>query len=57
MQTAQISTTNNSDQHYYKKLQQAKTIQRYFFFQAASQLYSRGWVDPVPDPTTSKKIW
>jgi hypothetical protein len=22
----------------------------YFFFQVASQLYSRGWVDPVPDP-------
>jgi hypothetical protein len=24
---------------------------RYFFFQVASQLYSRGWVDPVPGPT------
>jgi hypothetical protein len=23
---------------------------RYFFFQIAPQLYSRGWVDPVPDP-------
>jgi hypothetical protein len=23
---------------------------RYFFFQAAPQLYSRGWVNPVPDP-------
>jgi hypothetical protein len=22
----------------------------YYFFQAAPQLYSRGWVDPVPDP-------
>jgi hypothetical protein len=22
----------------------------YFFFQVAPQLYSRGWVDPVPDP-------
>jgi hypothetical protein len=22
---------------------------RYFFFQVAPQLYSRGWVDPVPD--------
>jgi hypothetical protein len=22
----------------------------YFFFQAAPQLFSRGWVDPVPDP-------
>jgi hypothetical protein len=21
---------------------------RYFFFQAAPQLYSRGWVDPIP---------
>jgi hypothetical protein len=23
---------------------------RYLFFQGAPQLYSRGWVDPVPDP-------
>jgi hypothetical protein len=23
---------------------------RYYFFQAAPQLYSRGWVDPVADP-------
>jgi hypothetical protein len=23
---------------------------RYFFFQVAPRLYSRGWVDPVPDP-------
>jgi hypothetical protein len=23
---------------------------RYYFFQVAPQLYSRGWVDPVPDP-------
>jgi hypothetical protein len=23
---------------------------RYFFFQVAFQLYSRGWVDPIPDP-------
>jgi hypothetical protein len=23
---------------------------RYYFFQVPSQLYSRGWVDPVPDP-------
>jgi hypothetical protein len=23
---------------------------RYFFFQVAPQLYSRGWVNPVPDP-------
>jgi hypothetical protein len=23
---------------------------RYFLFQVAPQLYSRGWVDPVPDP-------
>jgi hypothetical protein len=22
----------------------------YYFFQAATQLHSRGWVDPVPDP-------
>jgi hypothetical protein len=29
---------------------------RYFFFHVALQLYSRGWVEPVPDPT-SQKIW
>jgi hypothetical protein len=23
---------------------------RYFFYQVTPQLYSRGWVDPVPDP-------
>jgi hypothetical protein len=23
---------------------------RYYFFQVAPQLYSRGWLDPVPDP-------
>jgi hypothetical protein len=28
---------------------------RYFFFQAAPQLYSRGWVDPVPDPLLFRK--
>jgi hypothetical protein len=27
----------------------------YFFFQAARQLYSRGWVDPVPDPLLLRK--
>jgi hypothetical protein len=27
----------------------------YFFFQVASQLYSRGWVDPVPDPLFLRK--
>jgi hypothetical protein len=27
---------------------------RYFFFQVASQLYSQGWVDPVPDPLLRK---
>jgi hypothetical protein len=26
----------------------------YFFFQIAPQLYSRGWVDPVPDPPLRK---
>jgi hypothetical protein len=25
-------------------------MSRYFFFQVAPQLYSRGWMDPVPDP-------
>jgi hypothetical protein len=28
---------------------------RYFFFQIAPQLYSRGWVDPVPDPLLLRK--
>jgi hypothetical protein len=32
----------------------------YFFFQVAPQLYSRGWVHPVPDPlllTKSGSAW
>jgi hypothetical protein len=29
----------------------------YFFFQAAAQLYSQGWVDPHSRPSTSHKIW
>jgi hypothetical protein len=28
---------------------------RYSFFQVAPQLYSRGWVDPVPDPLLVRK--
>jgi hypothetical protein len=28
---------------------------RYFFFQVAPQLYSRGWVDPVPDTLLPRK--
>jgi hypothetical protein len=28
---------------------------RYFFFQPAPQLYSRGWLDPVPDPLLLRK--
>jgi hypothetical protein len=28
---------------------------RYFFFQLAPQLYSRGWVGPVPDPLLLRK--
>jgi hypothetical protein len=28
---------------------------RYFFIQVAPQLYSRGWVDPVPDPLLLRK--
>jgi hypothetical protein len=28
---------------------------RYYFFQIAPQLYSRGWVDPVPDPLLLRK--
>jgi hypothetical protein len=27
---------------------------RYSFFQVAPQLYSQGWVDPVPDPQLRK---
>jgi hypothetical protein len=27
----------------------------YFFFQVAAQLYSRDWVDPVPDPLLLRK--
>jgi hypothetical protein len=28
---------------------------RYYFFQVAPQLYSRGWVNPVPDPLPLRK--
>jgi hypothetical protein len=28
---------------------------RYFLFQVAPQLYSRGWVDPVPEPLLLRK--
>jgi hypothetical protein len=28
---------------------------RYFFFQVAPQLYSGGWVDPIPDPLLLRK--
>jgi hypothetical protein len=28
---------------------------RYIFFEIAPQLYSRGWVDPVPDPLLPRK--
>jgi hypothetical protein len=28
---------------------------RYFFFQVAPHLYSRNWVDPVPDPLLLRK--
>jgi hypothetical protein len=27
----------------------------YFFFQVAPQLYSRGWIDPIPDPLLLRK--
>jgi hypothetical protein len=29
---------------------------RYYFFQVAPQLYSRGWVDPVPDSLLHRKF-
>jgi hypothetical protein len=28
---------------------------RYYFFQVAPQLYSQGWVDPIPDPLLLRK--
>jgi hypothetical protein len=28
---------------------------RYFFFQVPTRLYSRGWVEPVPDPLLLRK--
>jgi hypothetical protein len=30
-------------------------LSRYFFFQVAPELSSRGWVDPVPDPLLLRK--
>jgi hypothetical protein len=30
-------------------------LSRYFFFQVAPQLYSRDWVDPIPDPLLLRK--
>jgi hypothetical protein len=30
---------------------------RYFFFQVAPQLYSQGWVGPVPDPQLLREPW
>jgi hypothetical protein len=33
----------------------ADPLRRYVFFQVAPQLYSRGWVDPVPDPLLLRK--
>jgi hypothetical protein len=30
---------------------------RYIFFKVAPQLYSRGWVDPVPDPLLLRKFY
>jgi hypothetical protein len=30
---------------------------RYFFFQVAPQLYSRDWVDPIPDPLLLRKSY
>jgi hypothetical protein len=29
---------------------------RYYFFQVAPQLYSRGWVDPIPEPLPLRKF-
>jgi hypothetical protein len=29
---------------------------RYFFFQVSPQFYSRGWVDPVPEPLLLRKF-
>jgi hypothetical protein len=41
----EVSTTNS-----YGRILGFIDRSRYFFFQVAFQLYSRGWVDPFPDP-------
>jgi hypothetical protein len=39
----------------YGRIQGFLDRSRYFFFQVALQLYSRGWVDQVPDPVLLRK--
>jgi hypothetical protein len=42
---------NGSPRPYFRLLDR----RRYYFFQVAPQLYSRGWVDSVPDPLLLRK--
>jgi hypothetical protein len=39
----------------YGRIQGFLDQSRYFFFHVAPQLYSRGWVNPVPDPLLIRK--
>jgi hypothetical protein len=39
----------------YGRIREILDRSHYFFFQVAPQLYSRGWVDPVPDPLLLRK--
>jgi hypothetical protein len=41
--------------HFYGRILGFLDRSRYFIFQVASQLYSRGWVDPVSDSIHLKK--
>jgi hypothetical protein len=45
-----VSTTDS-----YGRILDFPDRSRYFSFQVAPQLYSRGWVDPVPDPLLLRK--
>jgi hypothetical protein len=45
-----VVSTMDQDRHILGFLDRS----RYYFFQVAPQLYSRGWVDPIPDPLLRK---
>jgi hypothetical protein len=54
--TATVYERRVSTSHMSDSLQMSVAIHsRYFFFQVAPQLYSRGRVDPVPDPLLLRK--